>query len=145
MTFLRLSLTTLLTLSSEGASGWRFRLPVVTQMATCYSCKRASYTSGSTADSETWCLVGSNDSGVKREVIPLLDQAEVTLRRPVKLVCKEDNTACIASIKRGYSAASRYLKRHAELSLGFTNEVFYPDATDQSVLVRVDLLGHEVA
>ena len=98
----------------------------------CYSCKKASHTSGSTADSETWCLVGANDSGLKREVIPLLHQAEVTLRRPVKLVCKEDNTACITAIKRGYSPALRYLKRQAELSLGFSNEVFYPDATDSS-------------
>ena len=93
----------------------------------CYAIKKAGHSSGSTADSETWSLVGANDSGLKREVIPLLAQLEVTLRRPVKLVCKEDNTACIAAVKRGYSTALRYLKRHANLSLGFVNEVFYPD------------------
>ena len=69
----------------------------------CYSCKKAGHTSGSTADSETWSLVGANDCGLKREIIPLLHQAEVTLKRAVKLVGKEDNTACIAAIKRGYS------------------------------------------
>ena len=64
-------------------------------------------------------------------MIPLLYQAEVTLKRAVKLVGKEDNTACIAALKRGYSTALRYLKRHAELSLGFCHEVFYPDLTDK--------------
>ena len=64
-----------------------------------------------------------------REVIPILAQIEASLARPVKLVCKDDNTACITAIKKGYSTALRYLKRHAELSLGFTHETFYPDKT----------------
>ena len=59
-------------------------------------------------------------------MIPILHQIEVSLGRPVKLVCKEDNTACIAAIKRGYSPALRYLKRHAQVSLGFCHEVFFP-------------------
>ena len=74
-------------------------------------------------------MVGANDNGLKKEVIPILHQLEVSLNRPVKLVGKEDNTACIIGIKKGYSTALRYLKRHAELSLGFTHEVFYPDRT----------------
>ena len=74
-------------------------------------------------------MVGANDNGPKKEVILLHHQLEVSLNRPVKLVCKEDNTACIIGIKKGYSTALRYLKRHAELSLGFTHEVFYPDRT----------------
>ena len=60
-------------------------------------------------------------------MIPILAQIEVSLKRKVKLVCKEDNTACIAAIKRGYSPALRYLPRHAGCSLGFVNEVFFPD------------------
>ena len=59
--------------------------------------------------------------------MPILHQIEVTLGRPVKLICKEDNTACIAALKRGYSSALRYLQRHAQLSLGFSHEVFFPD------------------
>ena len=93
----------------------------------CYSTKKAGHSSGSTADSETWSLVGAHDSGLKREIIPILAQLEVTLQRPVKLICKEDNTVCIAAIKRGYSTALRYLKRHTNCSLGFAHEVFYPD------------------
>ena len=93
----------------------------------CHATKKAIHTSGSTADSETWSLVGANDSGMKKEIIPILHQLEVSLNGPVKLVGKEDNTACVTAIKKGYSTALRYLKRHAELSLGFTHEVFYPD------------------
>ena len=95
-----------------------------------HSTKKAGHTSGSTADSETCSLVGANDYGLKREVIPILAQLEVTLDRPVKLVCKDDNVACIAAIKRGFSTALRYLKRHAGLSLGFLNEVFCPNKSD---------------
>ena len=93
---------------------------------------KASHTSGSTKDSETWSLVGANDSGLKKEVIPVLHQLEVSLNLPVKLICKEDNTACVIAIKKGYSTTLRYLKRHAELSLGFPQEVFFPDRTQGS-------------
>ena len=98
----------------------------------CFATKKATHTSGSTADSETWSLVGANDNGLKKEVIPVLHQLEVSLNRPVKLICKEDNTACIAAVKKGYSTALRYLKRHAEISLGFTHEVFFPDRSEGS-------------
>ena len=92
--------------------------------------KKATHTSGSTADSETWSLIGANDATLKRDIIPILHQIEVTLGRPVKLVCKEDNTACIAALKKGYSPALRYLQRHAQVSLGFSHEVFFPDFND---------------
>ena len=68
---------------------------------------------------------------MKRDVIPILHQLEVTLGRPVKLVGKEDNTATIAAVKRGYSPALKYLPRHAQVSLGFCHEVFHPDREDQ--------------
>ena len=73
-----------------------------------FSIKKAGHTSGSTADSETWSLVGANDSGLKREVIPVLAQLEVSLRRPVKLICKEDNTACITQIQPLQVLITRY-------------------------------------
>ena len=57
-------------------------------------------------------------------MIPLLDQVETPLGRQVKLVGCEDNTQCIAAIKKGYSQALRYLKRHIQGNLGFTHEVF---------------------
>ena len=70
-------------------------------------------------------MVGALDAALKRDVIPLLHQIEVTLGRPVKLVGKEDNAACISAVKRGYSPALKYLPRHAQVSLGFANEVFH--------------------
>ena len=96
-----------------------------------FGTKKAGHSSGSTADSEMWSLIGAQDAALKRDVIPLLHQIEVTLGRPVKLICKEDNTACIAGVKRGYSPALRYLPRHAQVSLGFCKEVFFPDWEDQ--------------
>ena len=98
----------------------------------CFATRKATHTSGSTADSETWSMIGANDNGLRKGVITLLHQLEVSLQRPVKLVCKEDNTACITAIQKGYSTALRYLKRHSELSLGFTHETFYPDKTQGS-------------
>ena len=41
----------------------------------CFSTKKATHTSGSTADSETWSLVGANDGRLKKEVIPILHQS----------------------------------------------------------------------
>ena len=98
----------------------------------CFGTKKAGHTSGSTADSETWSLIGTHDAALKRDVIPLLHQIEITLGRPVKLVGKEDNTACIAAVKRGYSPALRYLQRHAQVSLGFAHEVFHPEWEDNA-------------
>ena len=98
----------------------------------CFGTKKAGHTSGSTADSETWSLVGTHDAALKRDVIPILHQIETTLGRPVKLIGKEDNTACIAAVRRGYSPALRYLPRHAQVSLGFVKEVFHPDWEDNA-------------
>ena len=61
----------------------------------------------------------------------LLESYWITLGRPVKLVGKEDNTACIAAVKRGYSPALRYLQRLAQVSLGFCHEVFHPNWEDE--------------
>jgi hypothetical protein len=112
----------------ESADGLR-RWPV------CWSCKKAGHTSTATADSETWSMVGSTEVGLKREVIPILQQLEVTLGRLVLLECREDNTQCIQAIRKGYSPALRHLKRHINLGLGFAHEVFYPDLSDSAAPV----------
>jgi len=101
----------------------------------CWSSKRAGHSSCATADSETWSCVGANEAGLKREIIPILHQVEVSLGRLVLLQCREDNTQCISAIRRGYSPALRHLKRHINLGLGFTHEVFYPDLSDRTAPV----------
>ena len=50
-------------------------------------------------------MIGANECGLKKEVIPLLHQLEVTLNRLVLLVCREDNTQAIAAVRKGYSPA----------------------------------------
>ena len=80
-------------------------------MARVFLYQKATHISGSNADSETWSLVGANDSGLKKEVIPILHQLEVSLNRPVKLIGKEDNTACIIALKKGYSKTLKYEAR----------------------------------
>ena len=102
-------------------------------------CKKAGRSSGSTADSETYALIDADDSGLKREVIPTLEQLEVSLDRPVKLIGMEDNTQCIAAIKRGYSPSLRYRKRLCKTSLGFTHEVFFPDPDEGEPRYIADL------
>ena len=75
-------------------------------------------------------------------LVLILHQIEVTLGRPVKLVGKEDNTACIAAVKRGYSPALRYLQRHAQVSLGFVNKVFHLDFNDDAAPKYLAELGY---
>ena len=89
-----------------------------------FGSKKAGHSSESTADSETWSLIGAHDPTLKRDIIPILHQ-------PAKLVGEEDTTACIAAVKRGYSPPLRYLQRHAQVNLGFCHEVFHPNWDDQ--------------
>ena len=76
-----------------------------------WATKKATHTSTNTADSEIWSLIGAQELGLRKEVIPLLQQMEVSLNRLVLLRGLEDNTACIAAVKRGYSPAMRHLQR----------------------------------
>ena len=55
---------------------------------------------------------------------------------------KEDNTACISAVKRGYSPALKYLPRHAQVILGFANEVFHPNWEDQAAPKYVSELSY---
>ena len=97
--------------SADGRNSW----PVN------WAIQQAGNTSTALADSETWSLVGADELGLKKEAIPLLHQMEVSLGRVVHLRSMEDNTQCIAAIKRGHSPALRHLQRHCRLSLGFTH------------------------
>ena len=102
-------------------------------------CRKAGHSSGSTADSEVHALIGAGDSGLKREVIPILEQLERNLGRSVKLIGNEDNTQCISAIKRGYSPSLRHLQRHCRTSLGFVHEVFYPDGSPGAAVYDSEL------
>ena len=88
-----------------------------------WATKKATHTSTNTSDSEIWSLIGAQELGLRKGVIPLLQQTEAALQRLVKGL--EDNTAYAATVKRGYSPAMRHLQRHCKLRLGFTDEVFF--------------------
>lgn len=90
-------------------------------------CRKSGHSPGSTADIESVALVGAHDTGLKREVIPILEHCETSLQRSVKLLTYEDNTQAISFIRKGYSPALRYLQRHTRQSLGFVSECFFPD------------------
>ena len=83
--------------------------------------------------------MGANDFDLKREALPILAQLEATLQGPAKLICKEDDTACIAATKLGYPMALRHLRRRANCSLSFFHRDSYPDKNEGSPRCRSQL------
>ena len=89
-------------------------------------------TAASTCEAETLSLDSAAgllglSCAVRKEGIPLQALMSAVLGRAVKLVAHEDNTQCIAAVKKGYSAALRHLPRTQRLALGAMHEVFYGD------------------
>ena len=60
----------------------------------------------------------------REEVLSLQDLIQMVLRRVVPLVVKEDNSACIQAVRKGYSPTLRHLKRTQRISLGELHEAF---------------------
>ena len=56
--------------------------------------------------------------------MPLQDLVQLLLRKPIALVVKEDNTACIQAVRKGYSPALRSMPRTQRVSLGDIHETF---------------------
>ena len=54
----------------------------------------------------------------------LQDLVQLLLRKPVALIVKEDNTACIQAVRKGYSPALRHMPRTQRVSLGDLHETF---------------------
>ena len=53
------------------------------------------------------------------------------LRKPVPLVVKEDNSACIQAIRKGYSPTLRHLKRTQRVSVAQLHEAFEERGAEQ--------------
>jgi hypothetical protein len=64
--------------------------------------------------------------------IPLVDLLEVVLQRPVKCIAKEDNTATIQVIEKGWSPSMRHMKRVHAVSIARLNEVYCQDPMKQT-------------
>ena len=83
----------------------------------------------------------SLSGGLRREGLPSLTLVELLLKRSVKLVVHEDNTATIQCIKSGYSPALRHMARTARASLGFLNEVFFGETEgEDGEIISSDLI-----
>ena len=85
-----------------------------------WACKRQGATAGHTQEAETVSLA----SCLKEEALALQTLVQTILRRPVPLIVKEDNSACIQAVRKGYSPTLRHLKRTQRISLGDLHETF---------------------
>ena len=75
--------------------------------------KKQTATASSTCEAEMLSLSG----GLRKEALPSLTLLELLLKRSVKMIVHEDNTATIQCIKTGYSPALRHMARTARVSL----------------------------
>jgi hypothetical protein len=82
---------------------------------------------GSTASSTCEAEYISMATSLKSEALPMVDLFSQALGRDVGLLCLEDNTQCIAAVKKGYSAALRHLARTERIALGVAHEQFFAD------------------
>ena len=75
-------------------------------------------TSKSTTEAEGVSLV----TALLQEAYPVLDLLEMMFNRPVTLRIKEDNTAAIKVLRKGYSTKLRHVQRTHKLNLGIIKE-----------------------
>ena len=85
-----------------------------------WACRRQGATSAHTQEAETVSLAHC----MREDALPLQDLVQLLLRKPVALVVKEDNTACIQAVRKGYSPALRSMPRTQRVSLGDLHETF---------------------
>ena len=72
----------------------------------------------------------SLSSCVKNAAIPMQHLLETIFQREIACEVFEDNSACIAAIKRGYSPSLKHMMRTQRVSLGFLHEIFFEDEWD---------------
>ena len=101
-----------------GDQGRRFPL--------CWGARRQGCTTQCTAEAETVSL----SACVKNAAIPMQHLLESIFQREIMCEVYEDNSACIAAIKRGYSPSLKHLMRTQRVSLGFLHEIFFEDEWD---------------
>ena len=87
-----------------------------------WAVRRQGATAGSTAEAETVAVC----SAVKQDGIPLCELLDFMMqrsRRPLELICRVDNTQCLAAVRRGYSKKLRYLERTQRIAIGSVHEL----------------------
>jgi hypothetical protein len=91
-----------------------------TKVPLAWSSGRQTATACSTAEAELVALA--------RFAQQMLLPAELTydqmLARPIQSITSEDNTACLQSVKNGFSTTLRYLPKTQRISIGFASELY---------------------
>ena len=64
---------------------------------------------------------------LKSEALPLLELLCEAMNCRVMLESRENNTLCISSVRKGYSAAFRHLPRTERVAMGVVSETFAYD------------------
>ena len=83
-----------------------------------WGCRRQTSTSCHTCEAETVSLA----TCLRQQALPAQQLLDRLLGQSIDLFIKEDNSATISAIQRGYSPALRYLKRTQRIDIGFLHE-----------------------
>jgi hypothetical protein len=97
-----------------------------------WATKKQVSTANSTAEAETVSL----SACMRAHALPLQVLLEVFLGQPIQIDAREDNQACLASVRAGYSPALRALERTQRVCIGTLHELFVapPEETKGSTL-----------
>ena len=97
--------------ATDGAYG---RFPLM------WASRRQGATASSTAEAE---LISLSDL-VKSQLLPLESLWDVLRRELTTSISEEDNAACLAIVRLGYSTALRHLAKHHRVAIGTVSEIF---------------------
>ena len=78
-------------------------------------CRRQTSTSCNTCEAETVSLV----TFLRQQALPAQQLLDLLLGQSIDLFIKEDSSATISAIQRGYPPALRHLKRTQRIAIGF--------------------------
>jgi hypothetical protein len=98
---------------------------------------------GGTAKHTQDAEIVSMASGMAEDGIPIQDLLARILRKPVRLLCREDNEAAITAARKGYSPAVRHLPRTQRIAISSVNEMFYDETMNNTESGELKLVYHE--
>ena len=93
-----------------------------------WGAKKQDFTSSHTQEAE----IASMSQHLRNHAIPVQTLMSILLCRPVDMNVHEDNSACIAAVKHGYSPSLRHLPRTHRISLGVLHDVFHRLTTNDT-------------
>jgi hypothetical protein len=82
-------------------------------------------------------------SGLTEDALSLQQLIALVLRKPIPMVAREDNSATILAIKKGYSTSLRALPRQERVSLGSLHEMFFDQDSQDCRHGSLELVHHD--